>query len=54
MKDAAVSSESKMDANRKREITFEDDSDSKFVYKASFVSLNFLILHFVVSGASHA
>ena len=40
MKDAAVSSESKMDANKKREITFEDDSDSKFVYKASFISLN--------------
>ena len=38
MKDAAVSSESKMDANKKHEITFEDDSDtgSKFAYKASF------------------
>ena len=28
-------------ANKKREITFEDDNDSKFVYKASFISLNF-------------
>ena len=40
MKDAAVSSESKMNANKKREITFEDDRDSKLVYKASFLSLN--------------
>ena len=41
MKDAAVSSESKMDANKKHEITFEDDSDtgSKFAYKASFFFL---------------
>ena len=43
MKDAAVSSESKMDAYKKRKITLEDDSDSKFVYKASFISSNFLI-----------
>ena len=43
MKDAAVSSESKIDANKKREITCEDDCDSKFVCKAWFISLNFLI-----------
>ena len=43
MKDAAVSSENKMDANKKREITFDDDSDSEFVYKAWFTRLNFLI-----------
>ena len=43
MKDAAVSSKNKVNANTKREITIEDDSDSQFVYKTSFVSLNFLI-----------
>ena len=43
MKDAAVSSESKMDANKKRGITFEDDSDSKFVYKVVYKFTFFLI-----------
>ena len=43
MKDAAASLESKLDANMKREITFEDDSDSKFLYTTSFIRLNFLI-----------
>ena len=40
MKDAAVSLESKMDANKKRKIKFEDGSVSIFVYIASFISLN--------------
>ena len=46
MKDAAVSSKSKMNANKKREITFEDDSDSKFVYKALFIKFKFYHVKF--------
>ena len=32
---------SKMDANKKRKITFENDRDSKFVYKLKFSILKF-------------
>ena len=41
-----------MDANKKREITFEDDRDSKFAYKFKFSYLKFCYQWFVACLAN--